>query len=64
MKNKEEISDAFRLRKLKKANLFIIRDFSATQKSFLSLKSLTFEDSIKKKKGQQFLTNLSNFHLD
>lgn len=47
MKNKEEIVDDFLLNKLKKTNLFIIRDFSDTQKTFLSLKSLTFEDSIK-----------------
>jgi hypothetical protein len=46
-KNKEEITDDFLLSKLKKTNLFIIRDFSDVQKTFLSLKSLIFEDSMK-----------------
>ena len=47
IKNKEEIEDDFLLSKLKKINLFIIRDFSDAQNLFLSLKSLTLKDSIK-----------------
>lgn len=47
MKNKGEIEGDFLLSKLKKTNLFIIRDFSDAQKIFLSLKSLTLEDNIK-----------------